>query len=134
QEMQRDVRLVADHPTVVRHRRDVEHVARFHFDHAASSNATVARPETTIPTCSTGQRVAPRPGPTCSLHFQPGSYVARPIVMPPRCTSSNLPLSIVRISSGESKSLRITSSDGACIRVSRAGEPRTNSTESPRHG
>jgi hypothetical protein len=38
-----------------------------------SSNAAVALPDKTRPTCSTWQRVAPTLGPTCSLHFHPGS-------------------------------------------------------------
>jgi iron complex transport system substrate-binding protein len=38
-----------------------------------SSNAAVAVPERTSPTCSTWQRVAPSAGPTCSDQRQPGS-------------------------------------------------------------
>src|SRR5579885_1580607 len=74
-----------------------------------SSIAAVARPDTTIPICSTEQLFVPVAFPTCSDHFQPGSYVARPIVMPLRCISSNLPLGKVRTSSGFSKRFRITS-------------------------
>src|ERR1039457_3559855 len=51
-----------------------------------SSIAAVAQPERTSPTCWTLQRDAPTPGPTCTDHFHPGSYVARPMVMPPMRT------------------------------------------------
>src|SRR5215469_16817498 len=74
-----------------------------------SSIAAVAQPETTIPTCSTLQLLSPIALPTCSDHFQPGSYVARPIVIPPMLTTSNLPFSNTRVSSGFSNRLRITS-------------------------
>ena len=39
---------------------------------SGASNAAVATPEMTIPTCSTEYRVAPTDGPTCSDHRQPG--------------------------------------------------------------
>src|SRR5216684_466801 len=75
-----------------------------------SSIAAVARPESTMPTCSTAQLFAPAARPTCADHFHPGSYVARPMVMWPSRTTSNLPFSNVRISSGFSNRFRITSS------------------------
>src|SRR4030095_7174827 len=74
-----------------------------------SSNAAVAAPESTRPTCSTVQSGWRSVGPTCNDQRQPGSYVARPIVMPRTRTISNLPLSMVRISSGVSKRLRMIS-------------------------
>ena len=49
-----------------------------------------------------------------SYQRQPGWYVARPIVMPPRLTSSNRPLLNSRTSSGRSKR-RSTISSGALI-------------------
>src|SRR5208282_677277 len=70
----------------------------------------VAQPESTSPTCSTLQRDAPTLGPTCTDHFHPGWYVARPMVMPPMRTSSNFPFSNVRTSSGSSKRFRTVSS------------------------
>src|SRR5689334_5857937 len=75
-----------------------------------SSNAAVAVPDSTRPTCSTPQRAAPTPGPTSADHFQPGWYVARPIEKSPNRTISNRPLGISRISSGASKRFRITGS------------------------
>ena len=45
--------------------------------------AAVARPDRTMPTCSTSQKSVPARGRTCSDHFHPGSYVARPMVSPP---------------------------------------------------
>src|SRR5579885_1987172 len=72
--------------------------------------AAVAAPEITTPTCSTWQLLAPVAPPACVDHFQPGSYVARPSVIPLMRTISNLPFSNVRISSGESNRFRITSS------------------------
>ena len=48
------------------------------------------------------------PGPTCADHFHPGWYVARPIVCPPRRTTSKRPSGISRTSSGDSNRLRIT--------------------------
>src|SRR5579872_6754554 len=74
------------------------------------SIAAVARPESTIPTCSTSQLFLPRAWPTWTDHFHPGEYVARPIVIPPMWINSNLPLSKFRTSSGRSKCFRITSS------------------------
>src|SRR5258708_37591037 len=73
-----------------------------------SSKATVPMPARPNPTCPTLQRVVPTAGPTCSLQRQPGSYVARPIVIPPRLTTSNVPLTRIRVSSGFSKRLRMT--------------------------
>jgi hypothetical protein len=75
-----------------------------------SSIAAVAQPESTMPTCSTLQGDAPTRGPTCTDHFHPGSYVARPMVMPPIRTSSNFPFSNVRTSSGSSKRFKTVSS------------------------
>ena len=46
-----------------------------------SSKATVAVPARTIPTCSTPQSFVPTVGATCTDHFQPGSYDARPMVI-----------------------------------------------------
>jgi hypothetical protein len=66
-----------------------------------------------MPTWETPQLFLPSARPTCSDHFQPGSYVALPMVMPPRWTSSNLPLSKLLTSSGWSKRLRMTSYMGA---------------------
>src|SRR5215467_5258808 len=74
-----------------------------------SSMAAVAQPDSTMPTCSTPQLLTPVACPTCTDHFHPGSYVARPMVMPPSLTTSNLPFSNVRTSSGVSKRFRITS-------------------------
>ena len=62
-----------------------------------------------MPTCSTLQRACPTVGPTCSDHFQPGSYVARPMVIPPMRTSSNRPFTIFRTSSGWANRFRTTS-------------------------
>ena len=39
---------------------------------AQEHGVAVAQPESTRPTCSTLQRVAPTDGPTCSDHFHPG--------------------------------------------------------------
>ena len=74
-----------------------------------SVNATAAAPARTRPTCSTSHRTAPTDGPTSTDHFQPGAYVARPIVIPPTLTTSNRPRDISRTSSGSSNRLRITS-------------------------
>src|SRR5262245_39913866 len=65
------------------------------------------RPDITSPTCSTWHSFAPVAAPTCSDHFQPGSYVARPIVILPIWTSSNFPLSNLRTSSGFSKRFKM---------------------------
>lgn len=72
--------------------------------------AAVARPDITIPICSTSQNAVPVKGPTCSDHFHPGSYVARPIVISPTLTISNFPFSKIRVSSGASNRFKITSS------------------------
>src|SRR5918996_1036905 len=70
---------------------------------------TAARPETTIPRCSTWQRSSGEE-PMCSLHFQPGSYVARPSVIPPTFTTSSRPSGNSRTSSGCSNRRRRNSS------------------------
>src|SRR5882724_10605332 len=70
----------------------------------------VAHPEITIPICSTRQLFAPVAAPTWTDHFHPGSYEARPMVIPPNVTSSNLPFSNTRTSSGCVNLFRITSS------------------------
>src|SRR4029077_12349442 len=72
----------------------------------------------TSPTCSTGQRVAPTLGPTCLLHFQPGSYVALPIVIPPRWTNSNFPFCITRTSSGAPNDFSMTATCSPFMRHS----------------
>src|SRR4029453_18119629 len=74
-----------------------------------SPSAAVSPPETTSPTCATVQRLAPTVGPTGSDHRHPGSYVARPMLRPPICTTSNFPFSMTRVSSGKSNCRRITS-------------------------
>src|SRR5580658_4249779 len=114
--MQGDIRLIADYPAIVAGRawRNVEEGAGAELWMVPSSMAAVAQPVRTRPTCSTLQREAPTAGPTCLDHCQPGWYVARPMVMGPRWTSSNFPFSKVRISSGDSKRLRIISRVG-CI-------------------
>src|SRR5208282_2931909 len=92
-----------------------------------SSIAAVAQPESTSPTCSTLQRDAPTLGPTCTDHFHPGWYVARPMVMPPMRTSSNFPFSKVRTSSGSSKRFNtVSSADIPASRLSQIeqAEPR----------
>src|SRR5204863_8253215 len=71
-QVNRNVRLVAHHPAVMP-RRDVKHVSTFISNTRPSSIAAVARPEITIPTCSTAQLFAPAARPTCSDHFHPGS-------------------------------------------------------------
>src|SRR4029079_14878473 len=58
-----------------------------------------------MPRCSTSHMEVPVIAPTCSDHFQPGSYRARPIVIPPISTTSNDPLSNARVSSGASNRL-----------------------------
>src|SRR6476659_8333290 len=62
-----------------------------------------------MPRCSTVQRDAFTPGPTCTDHFHPGSYVARPSVWPLMCTISSRPFGKRRTSSGDSNRLRIVS-------------------------
>ena len=72
EEMQGNVRLVADHPAVVSGC-DVDDISRRNSVTVPLSIAAVAHPETTMPTCSTKQLDAPVAGPTCNDHLQPGS-------------------------------------------------------------
>src|SRR5215831_11827443 len=81
--------------------------------------ATIARPEITRPTCSTLQSATPAIGPTCSDHFQPGSYCALPTVRPPIFTTSNAPFSKMRVSSGVSKCFKTTSGIDGSFRSQR---------------
>src|SRR4029450_2638763 len=80
--------------TVVRCRRDVKELAFSQLENppiVESGRRCAGQNKANV---LDRQRVAPTLGATCSLHFQPGSYVARPMVMPPRCTSSNCSFSI----------------------------------------
>jgi hypothetical protein len=54
EQMQGNMGLVADHPAAVSGC-DVEDISRAHLDDLPLSIAAVARPETTMPTSSTGQ-------------------------------------------------------------------------------
>src|SRR3954447_8275226 len=73
-----------------------------------SAMAAVARPAITMPTCSTWHIFSPVACPTCTDHFHPGSYEARPIVIPPIRTISNRPFSNSRTSSGLSNRFKTT--------------------------
>src|SRR5215212_4053045 len=79
-----------------------------------SSILTCMRPETTYPTCGTWQLSVPAMGLTCSDHRHPGSKTALPTTTSPRLTTSILPFSNERTSSGEARSLPCMRA-GACM-------------------
>jgi hypothetical protein len=72
EEMERDVRLVPDHPAVVSGR-DREHISRLRDELGSVGHPHAGPTRDHDPTCSVSQSAVPAIGPKCSDHFQPGS-------------------------------------------------------------
>src|SRR5438105_9707294 len=104
EKVKRNIRLIAHHPTIVP-RTDVKDVSGLHDVRSSVLHraCSLSRDHHTDVLHLT--REVPATGATCCDHLQPGSYVARPIVIPPILISSNRPFSKVRTSSGFSNRL-----------------------------
>src|ERR1700751_2076478 len=97
-------------------RGNIENITRFHLDHSAIVHGSSRSPGENDTHMLHITTLFPDGPANVLLPLQPGEYVARPMVIHAMWTSSNLPFSNWRSSSGCSNLLSITSSMSSSLK------------------